>query len=417
MEGETESRLRRVCNRCHHLKSRCQRLGGNDTRCERCERLDLDCVYQRAARMGRPRIHTQSPSATSTSSPQPSRSRRASKSSHTGSCSTPSSVYDNNDGLITYGNNSGAQPGDIPKAIPEHGHLSDSTCESTAVFDLEHLQGAHSDHGDWIEGATDEMAQAYYVPNFQGLSSGLPEQQQTAMSLGVDMSYQEPGFPRTKTMANQMPASLSDKLLQLQSYLHSLLSSTMHHDSSENRLDGALGASKALLEILQEHQEPHLGSSSHVGDFQQRSFGVSQESASCGSFCHITALHAITCYSYTLRLFEPIVALLVTKSGGPLPVINLGLFNLASQPALNTSVIAHLMLQMIQELRRQVHTLISAHCGGRDNAEVAAVALPDPSDHRRHPHAAPSSDSSCAVIDFLGATEKAIIEGLSKLTS
>ncbi|KAK8131995.1 hypothetical protein PG999_000168 [Apiospora kogelbergensis] len=227
------------------------------------------------------------------------------------------------------------------------------------------------------------------------------------------MSYQEPGFPRTKTMANQMPASLSDKLLQLQSYLHSLLASTMHHGSSENRLDGALGASKALLEILQEHQEPHLGSSSHV----QRSFGVSQESASCGSFCHITALHAITCYSYTLRLFEPIVALLVTKSGGPLPVINLGLFNLASQPTLNTSVIAHLMLQMIQELRRQVHTLISAHCGGRDSAEVAAVALPDPSDHRRHPHAAPSGDSSCAVIDFLGATEKAIIEGLSKLTS
>ena len=278
------------------------------------------------------------------------------------------------------------------------------------------------------------MAQAYYVPNYQGLSSGLPEQQQTAMSLGVDMSYQEPGFPRTKTMANQMPASLSDKLLQLQSYLHSLLASTMHHGSSENRLDGALGASKALLEILQEHQEPYLGSSSHVvsapthprahrprhtnrRDFQQRSFGISQESASCGSFCHITALHAITCYSYTLRLFEPIVALLATKSGGPLPVINLGLFNLASQPTLNTSVIAHLMLQMIQELRRQVHTLISAHCGGRDNAEVAAVALPDPSDHRRHPHAAPSSDSSCAVIDFLGATEKAIIEGLSKLTS
>lgn len=50
----SESRFRAACDRCHELKNRCARRQGTDSRCERCERLELDCVYSTGARMGRP---------------------------------------------------------------------------------------------------------------------------------------------------------------------------------------------------------------------------------------------------------------------------------------------------------------------------------------------------------------------------
>lgn len=54
-EPNQEGRLRAACDRCHDLKNRCVRIGGPDSRCERCERLDIDCVYQNSSRIGRPR--------------------------------------------------------------------------------------------------------------------------------------------------------------------------------------------------------------------------------------------------------------------------------------------------------------------------------------------------------------------------
>jgi hypothetical protein len=50
----SDARLRAACDRCHELKNRCARAGAPDSRCERCERLDIDCVYSAGARMGRP---------------------------------------------------------------------------------------------------------------------------------------------------------------------------------------------------------------------------------------------------------------------------------------------------------------------------------------------------------------------------
>lgn len=49
-----DTRLRSSCDRCHELKNRCARMGGPDSRCERCDRLDIDCVYSSGVRMGRP---------------------------------------------------------------------------------------------------------------------------------------------------------------------------------------------------------------------------------------------------------------------------------------------------------------------------------------------------------------------------
>lgn len=49
-----DTRLRSSCDRCHELKNRCARMGGPDSRCERCDRLDIDCVYSSNMRMGRP---------------------------------------------------------------------------------------------------------------------------------------------------------------------------------------------------------------------------------------------------------------------------------------------------------------------------------------------------------------------------
>jgi len=54
-ESSREGKLRAACDRCHDLKNRCIRIGGPDSRCGRCERLDIDCVYQKSSRMGRPK--------------------------------------------------------------------------------------------------------------------------------------------------------------------------------------------------------------------------------------------------------------------------------------------------------------------------------------------------------------------------
>lgn len=55
LETSRDGKLRAACDRCHDLKNRCVRTGGPDSRCNRCERLDIDCVYRNSSRMGRPK--------------------------------------------------------------------------------------------------------------------------------------------------------------------------------------------------------------------------------------------------------------------------------------------------------------------------------------------------------------------------
>ena len=54
-EAGQEGKLRESCDRCHKLKNRCRKTGDPDGRCDRCERLDFDCVYRSSSRMGRPK--------------------------------------------------------------------------------------------------------------------------------------------------------------------------------------------------------------------------------------------------------------------------------------------------------------------------------------------------------------------------
>lgn len=81
VESISNGKLRAACDRCHELKNRCTRSGGPDSRCDRCERLDIDCVYQTSARMGRPRASRPAPdnSASSRSSGGESPGRHAAK--------------------------------------------------------------------------------------------------------------------------------------------------------------------------------------------------------------------------------------------------------------------------------------------------------------------------------------------------
>lgn len=53
-QSASETKLRASCDRCHELKNRCARGDTPDSRCERCERLDIDCVYSGVSRIGRP---------------------------------------------------------------------------------------------------------------------------------------------------------------------------------------------------------------------------------------------------------------------------------------------------------------------------------------------------------------------------
>ena len=60
-ESVREVKLRAACDRCHDLKNRCVRIGGAESRCERCERLDIDCVYRNTSSMGRPKRQKKTP--------------------------------------------------------------------------------------------------------------------------------------------------------------------------------------------------------------------------------------------------------------------------------------------------------------------------------------------------------------------
>ena len=67
VESNGEGKLRAACDRCHELKNRCTRTGGPESRCVQCERLDIDCVYNTSARMGRPRGSRQLPDKSNSS--------------------------------------------------------------------------------------------------------------------------------------------------------------------------------------------------------------------------------------------------------------------------------------------------------------------------------------------------------------
>ncbi|KAM0202732.1 hypothetical protein ACHAQI_010675 [Fusarium lateritium] len=63
---DSDAKLRAAYDRCHELKIRCTRTGGTDSRCDRCDKNDIDCVYRAHRRIGRPKGQKSRPGAKTT---------------------------------------------------------------------------------------------------------------------------------------------------------------------------------------------------------------------------------------------------------------------------------------------------------------------------------------------------------------
>ncbi|KAG5655081.1 hypothetical protein KAF25_000204 [Fusarium avenaceum] len=63
---DSDAKLRAACDRCHELKIRCTRTGGTESRCDRCDKNDIDCVYRAHRRIGRPKSQKSRPGAKTT---------------------------------------------------------------------------------------------------------------------------------------------------------------------------------------------------------------------------------------------------------------------------------------------------------------------------------------------------------------
>jgi hypothetical protein len=88
---------------------------------------------------------------------------------------------------------------------------------------------------------------------------------------------------------------------------------------------------------------------------------------------YLTAQQALTCYSYMLLLLDRVVGVLTdqtssttaaTAGAGDLSssspsTVRLGVFSLASQPALNAEVVMHMVLRMVLRLRGLIQGLVA----------------------------------------------------------
>lgn len=363
-----EERLRAACDRCHELKNRCVRAGGPDSRCSRCERLDIDCVYRNVNRMGRPRTRAR---------PVPTPAQPL---------QSPESSDRDSEGFQQQ------QPGLMADDISSHGKMSmGSTMPSTPnrtsndreaaiarewqpfeesppeIMDLLTLAECADSHAemDWNLSSVDlslHKSAGHEALHAMPPLEGIPAPNTAPASSNTRSMTPDHTSLSTATSTSEASMTL-DKLSSLQRQLHRLL-----HKSSEEGIAGdideGLQAAKSFLELLQAYYRclcPIGLSNFHSshGDRDQTNTMPSLPLNSIHpnhrqSLTLIVILQAMTCYSYLLEVLDRVIDSLRGQSNVPLPV-SLGVFNLASQPELNQDVIFHIMLSMVQKVRLLIH--------------------------------------------------------------
>ena len=188
------------------------------------------------------------------------------------------------------------------------------------------------------------------------------------------------------------PTTLTDRLFQLQGHLYRLLSAEEDQPGVDSVQQG-LEAAKSLLDILQLGLAPQSNTTTESNIFsagrQTNNGGLippesNQDSNSLPeidpkmlmgdqseppSVSYITVQQALICYSNVLLLLDRVVGGLTNRAGvGDVSApsnqesraaLHLGIFSLASQPALNNEIVLHLVLCIVQHLRGMIHMLAS----------------------------------------------------------
>lgn len=205
-----------------------------------------------------------------------------------------------------------------------------------------------------------------------------------------------------------------DELPRLQFHLSNLLRGASESPTGHQpALDEVMLACKELLELLPVPARCSNCSTTNdeTGTLDSCRHGVGeppQRGAPFGtvSINHIIVLQVATSYAYALQLLDLAVDNHKTRARDLAPV-TLGVFNLASQPAMSTSVGAYMMSSMVHQLRDAISLLMAEYQQG-----------PPP------PHASPTgsglrvatvTNSIHTAVNIISENEMSLLEKLSQV--
>ncbi|KAH1587978.1 hypothetical protein KXV60_006276 [Aspergillus fumigatus] len=225
----------------------------------------------------------------------------------------------------------------------------------------------------------------------------------------------------------------ADELLRLQFHLSNLLTGARESPTRHQpAIDEVMMVCKELLELLpiSAHcSSSDCGTTSKSGIGAGRPFtpasvnaghpdpcdGIGQPTQRGGGPFHplrinyIAFLQVATSYAYALQLLDLAVDNLISR-GGNLALVSLGTFNLASQPAMSTSVGAYMISSMVHQLRDAISVL---------TPEYQHQQRPPPP-HASSPNglraaAATANNSIHVAVDMISQKETSLLDKLAQI--
>ncbi|CAG1999426.1 unnamed protein product [Fusarium graminearum] len=405
---DSDAKLRAACDRCHELKIRCTRTGGTESRCDRCEKNDIDCVYRAHRRIGRPKSQKSrcGPNTTARQNDTTTRGRIQQEQQEQMDISPPENRDSiNSDFDFSIFEASGAvewhRSSDV---INVSTHQVSSTHPPFISPDcsLSH-EGSMSQTGS---GSPFSMLNIGTMPvcdldlstlHGYGPSTDLvrsinhrsgSENESMEGNAELQSTQSASGSPQEE---DQM---LEDRLLRHQAKLRclystvdatrNLISTTNDTVSHGAPLDKVLEAIMELVEILQtnaNHTPSSSSSNSTTVDGPSEIRNQSRSRQDIANFNDIAILHVSISYAYIVKILAPIIlslekssvpvgstssstyndttahpssASLPSQTGGPTKPrtvsVSLGSFSLASKPALNAQILLGMISRMLDQL-------------------------------------------------------------------
>ncbi|KAK7996035.1 hypothetical protein PG991_015502 [Apiospora marii] len=321
-----ESKLRSSCDRCHELKNRCARGDDAGGRCERCDRLDIECVYSGASRIGRPpgkrptiavnmednsrppkkQLRSRDGQArfdANATSPNPTPSATVSPTKQT---QTVSTISHPNSGLVSTQSNEAA--------------WIDQTY--TLAPDIDRPEEAITPLYDWLSPEFDFTRSETPSIEVQPLNEPPPSVDPKWLSV---LSTIPPGAG-TINRGVEFSVAVADRflglqtdLLKLQNHLGSLASTGPSTGSGQVPDDEALASTQGLVDLS--HAFVRLGMPKVPASTTRRVKGSSLASSfpypvlgsESSASCHVTILQLLTCYAYLLQTLDLFVARLMLQ--------------------------------------------------------------------------------------------------------
>lgn len=225
----------------------------------------------------------------------------------------------------------------------------------------------------------------------------------------------------------------ADELLRLQFHLSNLLTGASESPTGHQpALDEVMMVCKELLEllpVLAHRSGSDYSTSSNSGTGAGAQSTLASVNAEYPDPCHsigeptqrggpseplrmnyITVLQVTTLYAYALQLLDLAVDNLKTPAGN-LALVSLGTFNLATQPAMSTSVGAYMTYSMVHQLRDAI-SLLTPEYQNQQGPPPPHVSSP-PSGLRVATRAA--NNSIQAAVDMVSEQERSLLDNLAQI--